>query len=90
MDRNCNDHRCCPSGLSGGFTRGVRGLDRDGNDSSGKIPLLLPDVSLIYLYQDMFRSVMRVEMAIDADFAVPAAAKELGDEVKAAKAWLQG
>jgi hypothetical protein len=28
-------------------------------------------------------------MAIDAEFAAPAAAKELGDEVKAAKAWLQ-
>jgi hypothetical protein len=33
---------------------------------------------------------MRVEMAIDADFAAPAIAKELGDEVKAAKAWVQG
>jgi hypothetical protein len=33
---------------------------------------------------------MRVEMAIDADFAVPAVTKELGDEMKAAKVWLQG
>jgi hypothetical protein len=89
MDRNCNDHRCCLSGLSGGFARGVRGLAGDGNDSSGKIPLLLFDVTLIALYQDMFRSIVRVEMAIDAEFAAPAAAKELGDEVKAAKAWLQ-
>jgi hypothetical protein len=29
-------------------------------------------------------------MAIDADFAAPSVAKELRDEVKAAKAWLQG
>jgi hypothetical protein len=33
---------------------------------------------------------MWVEMAIDADFAAPAVVKELGDEVKAAKGWLQG
>jgi hypothetical protein len=90
MDRNGNDHRCCPSGLSGGFARGVRGLAGDGYDRSGKIALLLPDVSLIALYQDIFRSVMRVEMAIDAEFVPPAAAKELGNELKAAKAWLQG
>jgi hypothetical protein len=29
-------------------------------------------------------------MAIDANFAAPSVAKVLGDEVKAAKAWLQG
>jgi hypothetical protein len=33
---------------------------------------------------------MRVEMAIDADFAAPVVTKELGDEMKAAKAWLHG
>jgi hypothetical protein len=33
---------------------------------------------------------MRVEMAVDSEFAAPAMAKVLGDEVKAAKAWLQG
>jgi hypothetical protein len=38
----------------------------------------------------MYWSVMRVEMAINSDFTVPAMAKALGDEVKAAKAWLQG
>jgi hypothetical protein len=52
--------------------------------------LSLPVVPLISLYQDMFQSVMWVEIAIDADFAVPAVTKELGDKVKGAKAWLQG
>jgi hypothetical protein len=33
---------------------------------------------------------MRVEMAIDSDFVAPAMAKALGDEIKAAKAWLLG
>jgi hypothetical protein len=33
---------------------------------------------------------MRVEMAVDPDFAAPGVAKGLGEEVKAAKAWLQG
>jgi hypothetical protein len=40
--------------------------------------------------QDALRTVMRVELAIDADFAAPAVAMELEDEDKAAKAWLQG
>jgi hypothetical protein len=33
---------------------------------------------------------MHVELAIDSEFAAPAMVKALGDEVKAAKAWLQG
>jgi hypothetical protein len=52
---------------------------------------LLGDVlSHLAALQDALRTVMRVELAIDADFAAPAIAMELGDEVKAAKAWLQG
>jgi hypothetical protein len=44
--------------------------------------------SLILHTQDTFRAVMRVEMSIDEDFAAPAAAKGLGDEVKVVKGWL--
>jgi hypothetical protein len=44
--------------------------------------------SLILHTQDTFRAVMRVEMSIDEDFAAPAAAKALGDEVKVVKGWL--
>jgi hypothetical protein len=42
------------------------------------------------LMQDTLRAVMRVELSINEDFAVPQAAKGLSDEVKGVRAWLEG